>query len=120
MINGRYAGLRDKVACGVGRRPHAIDCGSLEIMYYVYSLWSEKFGKIYVGMSKDPDIRLKEHNEGKSAYTKNYRPWILFYREEVENISVARKKEKYYKSGWGRRKLKSILEEWQSGRLRQS
>ena len=89
-------------------------------MFFVYALWSEKFDKIYIGFSKNTDRRLKEHNDGKSGYTKNYRPWLRFYLEEAKSSSEARKKEKYYKSGWGRKKLKSILEEWQSGRMRQS
>ena len=71
-------------------------------------------------MSTNPKQRLKAHNEGKSAYTKKFRPWIGFYREEVETKTDALKKEKYYKSGWGRKKLKSELENWQSGRMRQS
>ena len=89
-------------------------------MYYVYALWSEDFDKKYVGMSEDPDERLADHNKEKSRYTKNYIPWIRFFLEEAETQLLARKKEKYYKSGWGRKKLKSILEEWQSGRMRQS
>ncbi len=71
-------------------------------------------------MSANPDARLRDHNEGKSPYTKKYRPWVRFYLEEVEIAAKARKKEKYYKSGWGRKILKSKLEEWQSGRMRQS
>ena len=89
-------------------------------MYYVYALWSKDFDKIYVGMSENPEKRLADHNKGKSRYTRKYLPWISFFLEEAETQSLARKKEKYYKSGWGRKKLKSILEEWQSGRMRQS
>ena len=86
-------------------------------MIFVYALWSIKFDKIYVGFSNNPDRRLKEHNEGKSSFTKKYRPWERFYLEEAENMQLARTKEKYYKSGWGRKKLKTILEKWQSGRM---
>ena len=89
-------------------------------MFFVYALWSEKHNKIYVGFTNDPERRLKEHNEGKSTFTKKYRPWNRFYLEEVVNSVEARRKEKYYKSGWGRKKLQSILEKWQSGRMRQS
>ena len=86
-------------------------------MFYVYALWSEKFDKIYVGFSNDPDRRLDEHNNGKSNFTKKYMPWQRFYLEKAETSEEARKKEKYYKSGWGRQKLLVILEEWQSGRM---
>ncbi|WP_282161723.1 hypothetical protein [Ulvibacterium marinum] len=63
---------------------------------------------------KCPDRKLREHNAGKSGFTKRYVPWQRFYLERAENVTEARKKEKYYKSGWGRKRLKSILEEWQT------
>ena len=86
-------------------------------MYYVYALWSESHDKIYVGMSSNPDRRLNEHNNGKSKFTRKYRPWYRFYMEEVLDLESARKKEKYNKSGWGRKILLTKLEEWQSGRM---
>ena len=89
-------------------------------MFFVYALWSKVHDKIYVGFSTKPDERLKAHNAGKSQYTKSYRPWFRFYLEEVETKELALRKEKYYKSGWGRKKLKQELEKWQSGRMRQS
>ena len=89
-------------------------------MFFVYALWSESFDKVYVGMSNNPDRRLEEHNAGKSTYTRKFKPWLRFYLEEVEDKQKALKKEIYYKSGWGRNKLKLELEKWQSGRMRQS
>jgi len=86
-------------------------------VYYVYALWNKRHDKIYVGMSKNPDRRLAGHNAGLSTFTRNYRPWHRLYLVEVSSAAEARKKEKYYKSGWGRKMLKSKLEEWQSGRM---
>ncbi|WP_422079905.1 GIY-YIG nuclease family protein [Ulvibacterium sp.] len=99
---------------------HVLECGKWRRMYFVYALWSERYDRIYVGFSNDPDRRLREHNSGKDGFTKRYVPWQRFYMEQAEDATEARKKEKYYKSGWGRKRLKSILEEWQSGRMRQS
>ncbi|MCF6214489.1 MAG: GIY-YIG nuclease family protein [Flavobacteriaceae bacterium] len=89
-------------------------------MFFVYALWSKKFDKIYVGFSSKPNERLKDHNSGKSTYTNKFKPWQRFYLEEVSSKEEALKREKYYKSGWGRKKLKFELENWQSGRMRQS
>ncbi|NND52975.1 MAG: GIY-YIG nuclease family protein [Flavobacteriaceae bacterium] len=91
-----------------------------EIMHYVYAIWSESHDKIYVGFSENPDKRLEYHNTGRSKYTKSFKPWKRFYLEQVESKTEALKKEKYLKSGWGRKKLKLELEKWQSGRMRQS
>jgi len=63
------------------------------VVYFVYALWSEKYDKIYVGSSKNPDRRLMEHNSGKSNFTRKYKPWARFYLEEVENRTEALKKE---------------------------
>ena len=50
-------------------------------MITVYAIISEVNGEIYVGIAKDPDIRLKDHNGGKNRYTKGLRPWKNLYRE---------------------------------------
>lgn len=88
--------------------------------YQVYALWSESHDKVYVGYTNNLDRRLNEHNNGQSTYTSNFRPWFLFFYEKVETKELALKRETYYKSGWGRKKLLKELEKWQSGRLRQS
>ena len=64
--------------------------------------------RIYVGFTKDLAKRLAEHNSGKTKSTKGYRPWVILYSEAVETREEARKKEKYYKSGIGKEKLKSL------------
>ena len=60
-------------------------------------------------MTNDIERRLKEHNSGKSIYTKKYISWKLVYEEELTNRNEAREKEKYFKSASGRRRIKSIL-----------
>jgi putative endonuclease len=77
--------------------------------YFVYVLKSSKDSTFYIGISKDPNNRLKEHNFGDSKYTKGHRPYKLIYQEEFSNRIEARKREKYFKSGEGREFLKSFL-----------
>ena len=48
-------------------------------MITVYALLSEKYGFIYVGMTANLERRLKEHNSGKSLYTKRFKPWKVIY-----------------------------------------
>jgi len=71
-------------------------------MITVYLLQSEKDGTYYVGMAKDVVERLKEHNRGKSKYTKSRMPWVLIYTEAYSDWSEARKREKYFKSSSGK------------------
>ena len=78
-------------------------------MWYVYVLRSLKNGRHYVGMSQDVSRRLKEHNDGRTRSTKSHKPFEIVYTEECENREAARKRERYFKSGAGRRYLDKIL-----------
>jgi putative endonuclease len=68
----------------------------------VYVLLSEKDAATYVGMALDPEIRLKEHNNGKNRYTKAHTPWKIIYKEEHPDWISARIREKYLKSTAGK------------------
>ncbi len=43
-------------------------------MWWVYAIQSDKAGRIYVGMSKDVDRRISEHNSRRVKSTKFYAP----------------------------------------------
>ena len=80
-------------------------------MYYVYLLISLKNNKSYAGFtSKDPKIRLKEHNFGSNSFTKNNRPWKLSYYESFFCKDCAKAREKFFKTGIGKRLRKIIIE----------
>jgi len=79
-------------------------------MTYTYILKSVNYSKTYVGCTTDLERRLREHNSGESTFTKRFKPWELIYKEEFVNISDARKREKYFKSSSGRKKIKEIIE----------
>lgn len=66
-------------------------------MYYVYLLKSIKFGKTYIGSTKDLRRRLKEHNAGISFSTKPFLPWKLIYYEAFDDERAARSREKNLK-----------------------
>jgi len=78
-------------------------------MYIVYALKSELNGMIYVGFTANVERRLKEHNTGKSKFTKGYRPWKVVYSEKVESRIEARRREKYLKRGVGKEWLKNKI-----------
>ena len=78
-------------------------------MFYTYVLQSEKSGKFYTGYASNLRKRFKEHNEGKSTWTKSRTPWGLIYYEACLNKEDANAREKYLKSGMGKRYLKNRL-----------
>lgn len=79
------------------------------MFYFVYILQSEKDGRFYIGFTDDITRRPKEHNEGKSSATKPFRPYKLIYYEAFVDKRDAKSREKFLKSGWGRRSIKKML-----------
>jgi putative endonuclease len=79
--------------------------------YIVYILRNKEKTFHYVGMTNDLERRLKEHLSGYSQTTKKYLPLELVYTEECADRLVARKREKYFKSGAGREYRKVLLNE---------
>ncbi|OGM99100.1 MAG: hypothetical protein A2817_01225 [Candidatus Yanofskybacteria bacterium RIFCSPHIGHO2_01_FULL_39_8b] len=79
-------------------------------MFTVYVLKSLKNEKRYIGYtSKKLDIRLAEHNSGNSSWTRNNGPFQFVYQEEYQTKTEAIKREKFLKSGQGRKFLDQIL-----------
>jgi len=78
-------------------------------MWYVYLLKSVKNSSWYVGCTNDLKKRFKEHNSGKSKYTKDFMPWELVYYEAGNDKRAAFSRELYLKSGYGRRYLKKRI-----------
>ena len=79
------------------------------VMCYVYILQSETDDGLYIGFTRDLRQRLKEHHEGKSFATSYRGPWKLIYYEVYLEEDDALGRERYLKSGGGRRFLKSQL-----------
>ncbi len=79
------------------------------IMFYVYAIKSVGRNYLYVGLTKDPDRRLGEHNSGKERTTKPYAPFHRVLLESFEGRDAARLREKYLKSGSGKEWLKRQL-----------
>lgn len=77
--------------------------------WYVYLLLSKKTGQWYVGSTKNLQKRILKHNAGKNSSTKYGMPWRLIYCEISLNKHDTRAREKYLKSGMGRRYLKNRL-----------
>jgi putative endonuclease len=76
-------------------------------MFYTYLLVSNKDKDFYVGITKDLKRRLHEHNRGLVASTASRRPLELIYYEACLNENDAVVREKYFKTGFGRRFLKN-------------
>ncbi|AVR44579.1 endonuclease [Christiangramia fulva] len=77
-------------------------------MITVYAISSIYHHYIDVGMTENIEERFKRHNSGREKTTKAYLPFELIFTELCENRVEGRKREKYWKSGIGKEKLKRL------------
>jgi len=77
-------------------------------MIYVYVIKSQ--GQIfrYVGITNNILRRINQHNEKKNKSTAPYTPFKLIMKEEYKDYSAARVREKFLKSGQGRKFLDTL------------
>ena len=85
--------------------------------YKVYAIKSNNRNYIYVGLTRDLNRRLSQHNYGKEITTRTYAPFKLIYTETFPDRVSARVREKYLKSGIGKEFLKSLLNNGQVAEL---
>jgi putative endonuclease len=83
-------------------------------MYYIYVMQSMKDKQFYTGFTRDLQNRLREHNAGRVSSTKKRGPFELIYYEACLNEQDCLAREKYLKSGMGKRYLKNRLKRFLS------
>lgn len=78
-------------------------------MWYTYILKSKKDNKKYTGVTSNLRKRFWQHSNSMSTYTKGRGPFTLIYYEACINEDDSRDREKYLKSGMGKRYIKNRL-----------
>jgi len=64
-----------------------------EIVFYQVYVIENAAGKFYIGLSENVQIRLQQHNEGISRWTRNRGPWRVVWTSEPLSLADARKME---------------------------
>ena len=80
-------------------------------MFFTYALYSESFNIIYCGQTENLQKRINEHNGlGEfNTWACRYKPWRLLLVEEFQTRKEAIAREKQFKSGQGRKFLRSLI-----------
>ena len=69
--------------------------------FFTYILQSTVDGRFYIGSTDNITKRVKRHNDGRSTYTKKFKPWNLVWYQQFPTRSEAYRLEtklKKYKS----------------------
>ena len=80
--------------------------------YYTYVLLGKKDFNLYFGYTENLKSIIEQHNKGKVESTKYRRPLELIYFEGCLNRYDALKREKYFKTYYGRMYIKKRLKNY--------
>lgn len=83
-----------------------------QMTHWTYVLYSRKDGNFYTGYANKLHHRIREHQSGKVFSTQHRLPVILIYYEVCGNEHDERAREKYLKSGMGKRYLRNRLKRY--------
>ena len=83
--------------------------------HYVYILRSLADGNFYVGYTNDLKRRVFQHQAGLVRSTSERLPIDLVYYEACQSRADATKREKYLKTAWGKRYIKSRIADYLTG-----
>jgi putative endonuclease len=84
------------------------------LMHYVYVLRSTSDHGLYIGYSANLKKRFQQHAQGDSFATSYRGPWKLIYYEAYLEREDALGRERYLKSGSGRKFFKTQLRHYLS------
>lgn len=84
------------------------------MFYYTYILKSVRDGQFYTGSTNDLRKRLRRHTTGQVISTVDRRPLDLLYYETCMDQADAFAREKYLKTGMGKRYIKNRLKRFLS------
>jgi len=83
--------------------------------HYTYILHSLKDKKNYAGYTKNLKLRFEQHQNGEVNSTKNRRPLELIYFEGCLKEEDAKRREKYFKTHYGKMFLRKRLKSYSTG-----
>lgn len=83
--------------------------------YYTYVLQSGRDKNFYIGVTANLVLRINQHNNAAVQSTKSRIPLKLIYYEACLSKEDAFRREKYLKTGMGKRYLKNRLKEGLTG-----
>ena len=79
-------------------------------MFYTYIIYSKTINKFYVGSCQDVQVRLQDHLNSRSKYTKTTKDWELKHCETYPSRSEAYQREMIIKKIKSRIYIENLIE----------
>jgi len=80
-------------------------------MWHVYIIRNSKNNRFYIGMTKDVQRRIAEHNRSRRRSITHFGKYILVYNEIYATLKEAHSREQQIKSYKGGNAFKKLLRE---------
>ncbi len=105
---------KERVECPERGVPRRVEWATMLVMPFVYII-KNLAHDLYVGVSKNPQQRLIEHNSQRGAdFTRRGSNYRIVFLEEHPTLADARKREIQIKK-WRRGKKEMLIEKYQKG-----
>lgn len=82
-------------------------------MFFVYMI-KNKTDKLYIGISENPEKRLRNHNQERGATFTQHGNFKIVFLEEYSSLALARQREVQIKK-WRRDKKEFLIHKYQNG-----
>ena len=79
-------------------------------MFYTYILYSETIDKFYIGVTTNPEERLKKHNNASKGFTNRASDWKIVFLKSFEKKSEALAFERKIKSWKSKKMIQKLIE----------
>ncbi len=79
-------------------------------MFYTYILYSKSIDRFYIGISENPNERLKKHRAKNKGFTNQATDWEIVFQRSFESKSEALAFENQIKSWKSKIKIKKLIQ----------
>ncbi|MDD5575109.1 MAG: GIY-YIG nuclease family protein, partial [Candidatus Omnitrophica bacterium] len=109
--SGARGGYRQNRGLVAGKQEALEEMNPVRPFFFTYVLRCKKTNTFYTGAANNLEKRFEEHKKGLVFYTSLRRPVEFIYFEACLNKDDAYRRERYLKSGMGKRYLRNRLKE---------
>ena len=79
------------------------------MQYFTYIIQSDEADRYYIGITSNPEERVKKHNTNHKGFTGSKNDWKLVYIEEFTSKLQALKRERQIKNWKNKQRIEELI-----------